>query len=102
MYIILFIYNMNKLPEIIENYIINLLDIISLYDLRETNHYYKNKLELELQKRRIKCKINKTNNSEKTKNKLINHLQKNINISDHYEKFIDRLLNFKKTRYFDG
>ena len=92
---------MNNLPYELDHIIYSYLPVTSLYDLSITNKDNYNKCKIKLKKDKIKSKIMNINVCENTKNKLIENMNRNICL-DRYENHIDKLKNFKLTRYSDG
>jgi len=92
---------MNNLPYELDLIIYDYLPTTSLYDLSMTNKGNYNKCKIKLKKDKIKSKIMNINVCENTQNKLIENMNKDINL-DHYEIHINKLKNLKLTRYSDG
>jgi uncharacterized protein YpuA (DUF1002 family) len=92
---------MNNLPIELDLLIYDYLPITSLYDLSITNKDNYNKCKIKLKKDKIKTKIMNLNVCENTKNKLIENMNKKINL-DYYENHINKIKNLKLVRYLDG
>ena len=93
---------MNILPLELEENMISYLENISLFNYSCCDKAKYNNNKKNLKKRKIISKIQNLNLSNHAKDNLINNLNsKNLPITL-YEKYIDRIKNFKPERYIDG